>query len=162
MTSQFSMKLNIHQLLHVSHYSGKQRSGSVKNSLWSFEHIATRDLFFLFCRCCFSRESTFHISWFLWTSFSAVKTIILYLCVVFVQLCFCMFSRGVDLPLVCVFLPVGQSVESNSWHYGCSHGRCTCHCGLLVLLYRHLGEQDYCCLLCIKNNSDSSLFEWEG
>lgn len=58
----------------------------------------------------------------------------------FVHLCVCVLTRGVDLPVVCVFLPTGQSVEPHSGHQWYPPRCGTRHCGLLVLLYRHLGE----------------------
>lgn len=64
-----------------------------------------------------------------------------YRCAVFVHLGSCVFPRGVGLPVVRMFLPVGQFVESHPGHQRDPHGCCTRHCGLLVLLYCHLGER---------------------
>lgn len=55
--------------------------------------------------------------------------------------CAPVFPRGVGLPVVRVFLPVGQSVESHPGHQRDPHGGRTRHCGLLLLLHRHLGER---------------------
>lgn len=121
-------------------------------SRWQHESSSILLLFVLLC--VFHRNSLFTsgvFSWALLIIFSCDENNHLYLCVVFVHLCLCVFSRGVDLPVVCVFLPVGQSVGSHSWSQRCPHGRCTRHRGLLILLYRHLGEHDRCCLLFTKN-----------
>lgn len=59
-----------------------------------------------------------------------------------------MFSRRVDLPVACVFLPFGQSVVSHSWCQGDPRGRCARHHCLLVLLHRHMGKhKGHLCLL---------------
>lgn len=153
-TSQVLMKLNIHQLymtqFTVGHSSGRQRSVGLKNSLWSFEQMATGEPF-LFCWrcflffCVFVTGIDFSAERFL-ISFHAAKTITYICACVFVHLCLCVCSRGVDLPVVRVFLPAGQSVGSHSWSQRCPHGRCTSHCGLLILLHRHLGEWVSCYL----------------
>lgn len=160
MTSQVLMKLNTHQLymaqFTVSHSSRKQRSGSLKSSLWSFEQTATGEPLFS-CFCCFVLVllCVFHRSWLFISGVSAEHLLMQFSCsennhsyqrVVFVHLCLCMFSRGVDLPVVCVFLPVGRSVGSHSGHQRYPLGRGTRHRGLLILLYRHLGEWDCWCL----------------
>lgn len=145
MTSQVLMKLNTHQLymaqFTVSHSSRKQRSGSLKSSLWSFESpysVVFVVLFWFFCM--FFTGVDFSYQGFQLSTFSCSENSHSYQRVVFVHLCLCMFSRGVDLPVVCVFLPVGQSVGSHSGHQRYPLGRGTRHRGLLILLYRHLGE----------------------
>lgn len=147
MTSQVLMKLNTHQLymaqFTVSHSSRKQRSGSLKSSLWSFESpysVVFVVLFWFFCM--FFTGVDFSYQGFQLSTFSCSENSHSYQRVVFVHLCLCMFSRGVDLPVVCVFLPVGQSVGSHSGHQRYPLGRGTRHRGLLILLYRHLGEWD--------------------
>lgn len=99
MTSHIQMKINRHRLSTVSHSSGKQKSVSLEK-----QRVFVRAdgdggiLLFIFSYLYFQLNASVPPS-------SEEKVII---CAsVSLDVCF----RSVDLPVVCVFLPVGQSVE---------------------------------------------------
>lgn len=111
-------------------------SRSWRTKQWQFEQTATGVPLFYCCCCCFVH---FPHPGFVGL-FPCFENNRVFLGFFFLSVChICVCSRGVDLPVVCVFLPPGQSVEPHTGHQRDPSGRSARRRGLLILLNRHLG-----------------------